>query len=125
FFGPKQKVLGTEFLGRLRCGIINLPNDTIAFGVNVDAQLDPVGANRGLCFSGLGIGAVFHNIRCSVCFAHPPIPMPSGMSDAIGDKAIAAGSVEKRPRPVSVQDGLPPVWARPGESVRGGSQASP
>ena len=62
-FGPAQKLLGGELLRGLRRGVAGLPDDTIAAGMDVDAQLDPLGFDGNLCLRaavGIGVRFVFH-----------------------------------------------------------------
>jgi hypothetical protein len=64
FFGPKQELYRSEFLGWLWRGIVDLPNHPIALGMDIDAQFDALGIGGVLCFSvggvGIGIGFCFH-----------------------------------------------------------------
>ncbi len=47
--GPDQKLLGRKLLGRLRGGVVDLANHTVAIGVNVNAELDGLGFRQVLC----------------------------------------------------------------------------
>jgi hypothetical protein len=61
--GPDQKILRLELLGRLRGGVVDLSNHTVAVGVNVDAELDGLGFRQVLCGSelaGIGVRFGFH-----------------------------------------------------------------
>lgn len=49
FARPRQKIIGRELLGRLRCGVVHLPDHPVAVGVNVYAELDALGFRQVLC----------------------------------------------------------------------------
>src|SRR5215472_10956692 len=60
---PDQEVLGTELLRGLRGRIVDLPNDPITFGMNINAKFDALGFGSALCcsfFVGIGVGFCFH-----------------------------------------------------------------
>ena len=43
FFGPGEKTVGSELLGGLRSGVVDLPDHAITVSVHVDAQFNPLG----------------------------------------------------------------------------------
>ena len=62
FCRPDKEILRRELLRGLWCSVVDLPDHPIAVGMNVDAQLDALGFECGLCWSGLvGIGVCFHS----------------------------------------------------------------
>jgi hypothetical protein len=62
-FGPDQKILRCELLRRLGSSVVELPNHPLAIGMNVDAELDALGLECGLCCNrSVGIGVCFHNL---------------------------------------------------------------
>jgi hypothetical protein len=48
FLSPEEKALGRELLGRLRGGIIDLADDAITFGMDVDPEFNALGFDNGL-----------------------------------------------------------------------------